>query len=642
MVKILRVFATTILFSALVPDGVVGSASETASTPVTVKQWGFIVVGDSIYSSAPSPEEEDPLVSPLFLEVFDKYGRVVYQGEFTASKAGKEEYVDWCGTDNLGRPVARDVYFFRVTGGRRHIAHPIGFSRIFWFFDVTSTHLPLDSTEAADVELGDLDNDHDLDIISGINATTHSAQPRILINRGAGIYGDETDKRLPELETVTNDVDLADVDNDGDLDIYLANTGFFPSDCSDRLLINDGKGYFQDESNERLPAEVFVTQNVEFADIDGDGDLDLALAILGGWESLLEVHLFLNDGKGFYVDDTKGRIPPFLRNTIFNVTFESVDKDAYEDMIISSLGRMVITDPQGHPLDTLSGQNLLLINDGQGYFGDETDERMPACDDDWTTKIRAEDVNGDDQTDLLVINIGFSWEQGSNRLYLNDGEGFFVKDVYKHLCHEAVPWNNDAELADFDDDKDLDIFMVNVRPGEEAFDNLLVNQGGWFSDQSWRLPHVLDFSTSCAAGDVDGDIDLDLMIANSSGVAGIGDQDRLYENLLRTRDTQDLAQVNFVGDYPVTQNHPNPFNLTTYIAFHIMEDQPGYCPAIIRIYNVAGQLIRTLTLSSAREGENRISWDGKDDRNQVVSSGIYFYRVEAGEFSCCGRMTMIK
>lgn len=642
MAKALPVFAAALAFAALVPGSGAASPSETASILAVVQEEGIFVVSDSIYSSMPNLKAPTSGCSPHFLEVFDRFGRMVYQKELKVAKPGEEEYIDWPGIDNLGRPVARGVYFFRVIGGPRNIARPIRFWNIFWFFDVTSTHLPPDSSEGADIEFGDLDNDGDLDIVSGINATFHSAQPIILINDGSGVYRDETDIRLPELQTVTNDVDLADVDNDGDLDIYLANTGLYPPDYRDFILINDGNGYFQDESNERLPAEVFVTQNVEFGDIDDDGDLDLALAILGGWESQLEVHLFLNDGKGFFTDETKERIPPFLRHTTFNVTFANVDRRPGKDLIISSLGRMVISDPQGHPLDTLSGQNLLLINDGQGYFRDETDYRMPPCDDDWTTKIRAKDVNGDDQADLLVINIGFSWEQGSNRLYLNDGEGFFVRDVYRQLCHEAVLWNNDAELADFDDDKDLDIFMVNVRPGEEAFDNLLINQGGCFSDQSWRLPRVLDFSTSCAAGDVDGDFDFDLVIANSSGVAGIGDQDRLYENLLRTRDTQDSAQVDFVEDYPVTQNHPNPFNLTTDIVFHIVEDQPGSCPAVIKIYNVAGQLIRTLTLASAREGKNHILWDGKDDRNQVVSSGIYFYRVEAGAFSCCGRMTMIK
>lgn len=644
MRRALPIFIVTLLSLIFTLEPEASSPSEIASSLVPNQTWGIFVLHDSIYCSIQNPKTEllEHFGDLLFLEVFDRFGRVVYKKQLKGSKTGEHESIKWSGIDNFGRPVAQGVYFFRVTGRGRCNPSQIDFAKDLWFCDVTSTHLPRDSSEAADIEFGDVDNDGDLDIISGINATTHFAQPILLINHGSGIYKDETNLRLPELQTVTNDVDLADVDNDGDLDIYLANTGFSPLDCRDLLLINNGKGYFQDESKERLPAEAYVTQDVEFGDIDGDGDLDLALAILGGWESLFEVRLFLNDGKGFFVDETTQRIPPFLDYTIFNLSLEDVDKDSDKDMIISSLGKMIITDPHGFPLDTLSGQNVLLINDGQGYFTDETEDRMPTYDDDWTTRIRVKDVNGDDQVDLFVINIGFSWEQASNRLYLNVGQGFFVRDIHKLLPHEALLWNNDVELADFDKDGDTDIFMVNVRPGEDALDNLLINEGGSFSNQSWRLPDVLDFSTSCAVGDMDGDFDFDLVIANASGVAGMGGQDRLYENILLKTGVQDLAEAEPLKDHPMVLNYPNPFNLATDIVFSIPEDQPHSAPVVIKIYNVTGQLVRTLVSGFTKEGENHILWDGKDGQNRPVSSGIYFYRLEAGEFSSCGRMTMIK
>jgi hypothetical protein len=620
------------------------SPSEIVSFLVPDQTLGIFVLHDSIYYSTQNPEAELPehFGNLLFLEVFDRFGRLVYKKRLKGLKTGEHESINWSGIDNFGRPVAQGVYFFRITGRGGFNASQIDFVRYLWFSDVTSTHLPPDSSEAADIEFGDVDNDGDLDIISGINATTHFAQPILLINHGSGIYKDETNLRLPELQTVTNDVDLADVDNDGDLDIYLANTGFSSLDCRDLLLINDGRGFFQDESKKRLPPEIYITQNVEFDDIDGDGDLDLALAILGGWKSLFEVRIFVNDGKGFFVDETKARIPPFLDYTIFNLTSEDVDKDEDEDLLISSLGKMIIDDYQGVPVDTTSGQNALLINDGQGYFTDQTEDRMPDYDDDLTTKIRVKDVNGDDLVDLYVVNIGFSWEQASNRLYLNEGDGFFVKDIHKHLPHEALLWNNDAELADFDNDGDMDIFMINVRPGEDALDNLLINEGGSFSNQSWRLPDVLDFSTSCAVGDMDGDFDFDLVIANASGVVGIGGQDRLYENVLLIREVQDLPEAHLINGHPVAQNYPNPFNLETEIVLTIPKGHPFSDPMVIKIYNVTGQLVRTLVNDDTREGKNYVLWDGRDGQNQPVSSGIYFYRLEAGEFSLCGHMTMIK
>lgn len=644
MRRALPIFIVTLLFLIFTLEVETSSASEIASSSVPGQRWGSFVLHGSLCGFIQKPKAEilEHSSDFLFLEVFDRFGRVVYRKQLKGSNTGERESINWAGIDNFGRPVAQNMYFFRVTRKSGIIAYPISFQKELWFSDVTFTHLPRDSSEAADIEFGDIDNDGDLDIISGINATIHPAQPLILINHGSGIYKDETILRLPGLQTFTNDVDLADVDNDGDLDIYLANTGLSPTNCRDFLLINDGKGYLQDESQKRLPAEAFVTQNVEFGDIDGDGDLDLALAILGGIESLFEVRLFVNDGKGFFADQTKERIPPFLDYTIFNLTSEDVDEDQDKDLIISSLGKMIINDSQGFPIDTISGQNAILINDGKGYFTDETENRMPKCDDDWTTKIEAKDVNGDDDVDIFVINIGFSWEQACNRLYLNDGEGFFRDDVRKRLPHEQILWNNDAELSDFDNDEDMDIIMVNVLPGEDAPDILFINQGGVFSNQSWRLPEVLDFSTSCAGGDMDDDLDFDLVIANTSGVVGIGAQDRLYENMLSKIEVPDFEEADLIKHHPIVQNYPNPFNPATNIVISFPEDQPYSIPIVIKIYNVTGQLVRTLVYRSAKEGENHILWDGRNSQNQPLSSGIYFYRVEAGEFSLCGRMTMIK
>jgi len=610
------------------------------ASPSSDPKWGIFVVVDSVYGPVFHPDEKLPEVSgeTIFLEVFDRFGRVIYEEQFESPEVGDKESIRWSGMDNSGTPVVQGIYFFRITGKHRLRAFPINSSGDLLFSDVTSTHLPSNPTEAGDVEFGDVDNDGDPDIVYGINATVHLAQPRILINYMGGRYKDETELRLPELSTATNDVDLADVDGDGDLDIYLANTGIPLKDNRDLLLINDGKGYFQDESQMRLPPGMYATQNAEFADIDGDGDLDLALAILGGWPSWFELRLFLNDGNGFFVDETKERIPPSLDYTIFNLTFEDVDQDKDKDLIISSLGQMVITDEYGIPLDTLSGQNALLINDGAGYFSDQTEERMPPYDVDITTRIKAKDVDGDGNVDLFVVNVGLFWEEAANKLYLNRGEGFFAQDIQKRLPREEFLWNNDAELADFDDDGDVDIFLVNVLPGEEAEDNLLINEGGIFSDQSWRLPEVVDFSVSCAGGDMDGDHDLDLVIANSSGIAGIGAQDRLYENRLHKKG----VKTHLMNSHPVVQNYPNPFNLSTGIVFFLPEDHTPLSPATIKIYNVTGKLVRTLICSSPGRGENRIFWDGKDYRQKPVSSGVYFYRLEAGALSFCGRMTLIK
>jgi hypothetical protein len=86
------------------------------------------------------------------------------------------------------------------------------------------------------------------------------------------------------------------------------------------------------------------------------------------------------------------------------------------------------------------------------------------------------------------------------------------------------------------------------------------------------------------------------------------------------------------------QNFPNPFNLTTTIEYYL----PFGTMVNIKIYNIAGQSVRTLVSSSQKEGSYEVIWDGCDDNGQIVSSGIYFYRLEIGGSSQMRKMLLLK
>ena len=89
-------------------------------------------------------------------------------------------------------------------------------------------------------------------------------------------------------------------------------------------------------------------------------------------------------------------------------------------------------------------------------------------------------------------------------------------------------------------------------------------------------------------------------------------------------------------------NYPNPFNPTTHITFEIKT--PGH--VTLRIYNVAGQLIRTLLNEELETGryENRPFnvWDGRNDTGQQVGSGVYFYRLTATNFTQTRKLVLLK
>jgi len=75
----------------------------------------------------------------------------------------------------------------------------------------------------------------------------------------------------------------------------------------------------------------------------------------------------------------------------------------------------------------------------------------------------------------------------------------------------------------------------------------------------------------------------------------------------------------------LNQNYPNPFNPETTISF----DMPKAAPATLSVYNVKGQLVKTLFNGTAVYGKNSVVWNGTDNSGSKVSSGIYFYRLSA-------------
>ena len=90
--------------------------------------------------------------------------------------------------------------------------------------------------------------------------------------------------------------------------------------------------------------------------------------------------------------------------------------------------------------------------------------------------------------------------------------------------------------------------------------------------------------------------------------------------------------------FALEQNHPNPFNLETTIEYAL----PKEGQVKIAIYNVLGQKIRTLLDRREPVGCRRIMWDGKNDRGEIVSSGIYFYRIETEGFIQAKKMLLLK
>ncbi len=99
----------------------------------------------------------------------------------------------------------------------------------------------------------------------------------------------------------------------------------------------------------------------------------------------------------------------------------------------------------------------------------------------------------------------------------------------------------------------------------------------------------------------------------------------------------------FVFSTLLKQNYPNPIDLETWIPYQL----PQNTDVVIRIYNIKGQLIRTITLGNKQAGiyvtkDKATYWDSRDSFGEKVASGVYFYTLQAGEFRETRQMVILK
>lgn len=111
--------------------------------------------------------------------------------------------------------------------------------------------------------------------------------------------------------------------------------------------------------------------------------------------------------------------------------------------------------------------------------------------------------------------------------------------------------------------------------------------------------------------------------------------------VLMLDDPTDVSYLDGVGlptAFALKQNYPNPFNPNTDVQF----DVPRNCHVNIAVYNVLGHKVRNLIDKELAAGTYVATWDGKNEAGKSVSSGIYFYRMNAEEFVATKKMMLLK
>ncbi len=357
------------------------------------------------------------------------------------------------------------------------------------------------------VSLADVDGDGDLDLMAtrGYDTTEqnrpfHFDRSMLYINDGAGNFSHALDSPLANADNPASGSTWGDIDHDGDLDAFVSTQHGRP----DVFYRNLGGGRMAREDlgeATRTPGSNFTSS---WADMDGDGDLDLMSggpALEPGQPNLV----FRNDDGDFVrVRDAA------IDNGVGNpgaVLWADVDNDGDQDLFVanSDISRRSGLDPAAYETSQLyrnDGGWRFVRTEGQGF----DDPLYPAL------GAVFGDIDGDGDLDLFLgMQPGLPDRSFADRIFRNDGRGHFTLDT----AFAGPPHNEmagGATFADFDLDGDLDLLFGNFNTGIFLYSN--DGAGSFTAVADAALNARVDSHGAFASGDVDNDGDHDVVVGN--------------------------------------------------------------------------------------------------------------------------------
>ena len=387
----------------------------------------------------------------------------------------------------------------------------------------------------------DVDADGDLDVylLNGAPTGPGAVPSPQLVNRmyrnsGAGTFVDRTAGSGLGDDGYGMGSCAADVDNDGDLDVYVTNFG------PNRYYENDlPAGRFVDRTAAAAVGDSAFSTGCAFADVDADGFVDLYVAnyhdfsyanhklcaeggsglqLYCGPESFNGVrdHLFRNQADGTFTDETEARGLLSTDGKELGVVFGDIDLDGDPDLYLANDKTL----------------NFLYLNKGGGHFDETGLLAGVAYNEDGDVEagmgVHLADYDGDMLPDLLVTN--FQWE--TNTLYRNVGGATFLDETFNAgFGKSSIPYLSwGTQFFDVDNDGDRDAFIASghLESDVEIYENttfaqrnqLFLNDGsGHFEEITPIQGSALDerqVSRGAAFGDYDDDGDIDILVANVS------------------------------------------------------------------------------------------------------------------------------
>ncbi len=436
-------------------------------------------------------------------------------------------------------------------------------------------------TEPRGMFTADLDLDGDIDVVTVLSNYPNPGALCVLLNNGNGTFGAPSSYSLGAADPLS--VFGADLDGDGDIDMATAHNE--PGTSHLVIMKNNGSGVF---SLYASYAPAVLGQDISGGDFDLDGDIDLVMG--DSWGSYPCVLVMLNNGNGNFSG-------PHAYSTGFHtrgLAAADVENDGDIDIVVS---------------DNASSISV-LYNDGEGNF--------PTLGVNATTSnpngLYVNDFNGDGYADIATASYA-----GSNvQVLLNNGNGTFGSAA----GYNTGSYTRRIIGGDYDGDGDIDL-SVSVN-GADSVAVILNNGNGTYANLSKYQVGNKPWGIKNADFDLDGDLDISCANFDSDNVS----------ILFNTGVSIEEGHQKMVVRKPFLRISPNPFSTSTTIIFTTTSAQVHKSTGAqagdieLKIYDVSGRVVKNFLISNFQFPVS-ISWDGKDKNGNILPSGIYFCQLKA-------------
>jgi len=456
-------------------------------------------------------------------------------------------------------------------------------------FDVGGFPFIADSEISSSIASGDLNGDGDKEIVFG----TTDGILYALNKTGAPHMTHDQGKEIIDVPV------LSDLDQDGDLEIIFVAV----DDTSSVLYVIQDNG----EDLTGFPIEISEKMIVgpAVADLENDMVLDIIIATL-------DSNLYVVDGEGNYPSGF-----PYTAASGFSSPATLVDLDGDQDLEIiigSENGVLHVLHHDGTTMNSFSVNSA--IRGGASVA----------------------DIDGNGNFEIL-----FSSEEGH----------IYAWDAITGT--EALGWPINSGLGamsepitiDLDNDGDLEIVNTTIYG--------MVTVSHHDGSPYENFPSTVDDSITStpAIGDLDNDGDFELIVGTSSDLQVIDIMQQKGEryawSAYRSNNHRDgffdvtLASTQKNGsnlplEYSLGKNYPNPFNPITKFSYSLPEDGR----VTITVFDIQGRLVKVLIDRDQSVGYRSIAWDATNHLGRKVTTGIYFYRMQSGNFSQTRKMILLK